>query len=352
MDSHTGATLDDEDRSIQILVWFIFTAATLSVVIGLGMKYIMVRKLGPDDWLLILAQVGFTLPPPPLRSESCCKGGRVGKWAIQCISTAFGVSAGLGKPWRSSKCGVAGRVSQGKGLRFLDSVHQTTEYASTVLLILALAIVKWSILVFIERLSRNIVAPRIRRSVSAFVGVWFATATISSLFQCAVPKPWDYINGHQCLNRQAWWAYVSIVNMLTEICIATLYLLVIYKVQISRSKKIVVLSLFLTRLLVVAAAIAQLVMFFRAYPSPDLTQSLKIPIILNQTTLSVSVVTACVPYLKPFMENLDAGFVVRVPSLARSEDGFNNYSRGGTDSYTLTEYSNSAACRSVATNGK
>lgn len=65
MDSQTGTTLDDEDRSIQILVWFIFTAATLSVVIGLGMKYIMVRKLGPDDWLLILAQVGLTLPPPP-----------------------------------------------------------------------------------------------------------------------------------------------------------------------------------------------------------------------------------------------------------------------------------------------
>ncbi|KAK7996589.1 hypothetical protein PG989_004629 [Apiospora arundinis] len=329
MDSHTGATLDDEDRSIQILVWFIFTAATLSVVIGLGMKYIMVRKLGPDDWLLILAQVGLTLPPPPPEII----------YLAECISTAFGVSAGLGKPWRSLNA-----ESQDAYLK--------TEYASTVLLILALAIVKWSILVFIERLSRNIVAPRIRRSVSAFVGLWFATATISSLFQCAVPKPWDYVNGDQCLDRRAWWAYVSVVNMLTEICIATLYLLVIYKVQISRSKKIVVLSLFLTRLLVVAAAIAQLVMFFRAYPSPDLTQSLKIPIILNQTTLSISVVTACVPYLKPFMENLDAGFVVRVPSLARSEDGFNNYSRGGTDSYTLTEYSNSAACRSVATNGK
>ncbi|KAK7911823.1 hypothetical protein PG985_014304 [Apiospora marii] len=360
MDSQTDTTLD-ADRIIQILIWFIFTAATLSAVIGLGMKYIMVRMLGPDDWLTILAQVRFTLAPPPGVRELQGGGRDEGDpWAGtdqsldqtiylgECIATSFGASAGLGRPWASLS-----KESQDTFLkvRYADIARARsikTEYASTILLILSLAIVKWSILVFIKRLSQNIVTPRTRRSVSAFVGLWFVTATITSIFQCAIPTPWDYVNGHRCLDRRAWWAYVSVVNVLTELCIAGLYLLVMYKVQISRSKKVVVLSLFLTRLLVVAAAIAQLVTFFQVRPNSDLTLSLKTPVLLNQTTLSVSVITACVPYFKPFMESINSEFVIRVPSIGRSEDGFSDGSVR-TDSYLLFGSSNSAACHSIRT---
>ncbi|KAK8000986.1 hypothetical protein PG991_013208 [Apiospora marii] len=272
MDSQTETTLD-ADRIIQILIWFIFTAATLSAVIGLGMKYIMVRKLGPDDWLTILAQVRFTLALPPGVRE--LQGGPRDAGYPYGFFFSLASNLFIAVPWSYTD------VARARPIK--------TEYASTILLILSLAIVKWSILVFIKRLSQNIVTPRTRRSVSAFVGLWFVTATISSIFQCAIPTPWDYVNGHQCLNRRAWWGYVSVVNVLTELCIAGLYLLVMYKVQISRSKKVVVLSLFLTRLLVVAAAIAQLITFFRVRPTSDLTLSLKIPVILNQATLSLQI---------------------------------------------------------------
>ena len=40
-------TAQNGDRAIQILIWFIFTAATFSLLAGLGMKYLMQRKL---DW--------------------------------------------------------------------------------------------------------------------------------------------------------------------------------------------------------------------------------------------------------------------------------------------------------------
>ena len=50
-------TADYQEKFLQFLIWFIFTAATLSAVVGLGMKYIIMRKLVQEDWLIILAQV-------------------------------------------------------------------------------------------------------------------------------------------------------------------------------------------------------------------------------------------------------------------------------------------------------
>ncbi|KAK8105105.1 hypothetical protein PG999_008464 [Apiospora kogelbergensis] len=302
-------TADYQEKFLQFLIWFIFTAATLSAVVGLGMKYIIMRKLVQEDWLIILAQ---------------------NVYLAECISTALGVSAGLGKPWDS--------LSE-------ESRDNYLKYASTVLLVLSLVIIKWSVLVFIQRLSGGTLSRRIHQSLSGFVGVWFVSSTIISLFQCEIPRPWDHVNGRRCIDRRAWWSYVSVINMLSELFIAALYLLVLLKLQISRKRKAIVLSLFLSRLLVVAAAIAQLVIFFRAFPSPDVTRRYKIPVILNETTLSVSVITACVPYLKPFMESLEAG-VVRVPSLARSEEEL-SLGRLTTESCHTPGPSNSTACVSA-----
>lgn len=47
-----------KDRTIQILIWFLFVVATFAVVVRLGMKYAMTRRLAWDDWLMIMAQVG------------------------------------------------------------------------------------------------------------------------------------------------------------------------------------------------------------------------------------------------------------------------------------------------------
>lgn len=63
---------------------------------------------------------------------------------------------------------------------------------------------------------------------------------------------------------------------------------------------------------VIGAAAAQLVIFWNAYVKPDITQSLWLPTVCNQIVVFLSVLTACLPYLRPLMESLESG-IVRVP---------------------------------------
>lgn len=55
-------THNDARTVFQILLWFLFIIAILSVGARLGTKYAMARKLALADWILIAAQVRLTSP--------------------------------------------------------------------------------------------------------------------------------------------------------------------------------------------------------------------------------------------------------------------------------------------------
>lgn len=58
--------------------------------------------------------------------------------------------------------------------------------------------------------------------------------------------------------------------------------------------------------------IAQLAVYWNTYRDYDASYSLYLPTVLNQVVLCLSIVTACLPYLKPLMVSLESG-IVRVP---------------------------------------
>jgi hypothetical protein len=51
------AITNDNSRIVQILLWFIFLVSIFAVAARLGTKYAMTRKLGWDDYLMLVAQV-------------------------------------------------------------------------------------------------------------------------------------------------------------------------------------------------------------------------------------------------------------------------------------------------------
>lgn len=113
------------------------------------------------------------------------------------------------------------------------------------------------------------------------------------------------------LHRSAWWTYAAAVNIATEAIILALYLMIIYNLQVSILRRSAVLAILSTRILVIAAVAAQLATFHASYSAANPTQSLWLPTILNQVVLSLNVLTACLPYLRPLMESLESS-VVRV----------------------------------------
>lgn len=79
----------------------------------------------------------------------------------------------------------------------------------------------------------------------------------------------------------------------------------------SMHRKVVITCCFATRLTVVVAVIAQLAYFNRAISSNDVTYHLWSEIVCTQVTQSLGIITACIPYLKPFFHNLQSGMMRR-----------------------------------------
>ncbi|KAI0469301.1 hypothetical protein F4859DRAFT_505579 [Xylaria cf. heliscus] len=306
--SSSDIAINDNSCNVQLLLWFIFVMSVLTVAARLGTRYAMTRKLKRDYYLILAAQVTYL---------------------AQCISISLSASNGLGKP-RSE-------LSDATVDSFLKG-----DYAGVIFLILSLALIKWSISCFIRQISHSKTLNRFDLILRTVIILWVISSTLVSLFGCAIPSPWDYIDGARCINRRAWWTYVVTLNILTDLYTVGLFILLIGKLHITLRKKIAVLSIFFTRLLAVGAAVAQLVVFLRLFSRSDPTYTLWVPIILNQVTLAISTITACAPYLRPFMESLESG-TVRVESPRGSVDGF-SYDRSGPGTFYLRNSSNSEAC--------
>lgn len=311
-----GRNVSQNDAStvFQILLWFLFVVAILSVGARLGTKYAMVRQLACDDWIIIAAQVTYL---------------------VQCITISLGASQGLGQSMSS--------LREGAVENFLMA-----EYASFVFQLITLALIKWSISASIQQLSPRMTHRRLDRILRLVVGLWVVSAVLALLFQCPLPRPWDYLHDSRCIDRRGWWTFVTVVNIGTEFFIVALYFLILCSLRISLARKSVVLLIYSSRLLIIGIALAQLTVFLESVPGLDLTTDLWLPTVLNQATLSASVVTACIPYLRPFMESLETG-MARVEHLAGSQEQLSYASPGHSTRY-LGDFNSSAGCSSRSTN--
>jgi hypothetical protein len=100
---------------------------------------------------------------------------------------------------------------------------------------------------------------------------------------------------------------------------------------------------------VAVAAVVQLALFWRVLSDPDITFSQWLPIVCNQLVLSLSFVTACLSYLKPFMESLESG-VIRVENVPGSEEELSG-NRTGSSGYYLSALSSSMNSASKSRSG-
>lgn len=303
---------ENKGNSLQILIWlfFIFTLLTLSA--RFGTKYIVARAFRRDDMWISLGELVFL---------------------FQTISISIAASNGLGSPLEKLSVESVNRVLQ-------------AQYASIPLFLLCLALVQASLSDFIHQLSPNQTHRCINLVIRTFSGVWVVSATLVSLFQCALPTPWDYIHGAYCVDLSALWTYVVIGNIVSELGFVFLYVLIFWNIQVSWTVRAVILAAFSTRLLVVAADIAQLVIYKSTYSKYDPTFSRWLPILLMQVISVVSIITACFPYLKPFLESIDLD-IVQVEVLDSLDEGQAAQDRDVSGIMVLTEITSSSVdCQS------
>ena len=97
----------------------------------------------------------------------------------------------------------------------------------------------------------------------------------------------------------AFWIVFCIIDMTTDVSIVMLSVNLVAYSKIKLSKKIAIVGCFAPRLLVIGASLARLVYLYPITPHDSPAFELWIPTICGQVQVCLSIVTACIPFMRP-----------------------------------------------------
>ncbi|KAJ5246258.1 hypothetical protein N7468_001241 [Penicillium chermesinum] len=275
--------------AVNILTWFMLVTSILSVFTRLGTKIWIFRKFTTDDFFSI---------------------GAVVTCIAQSIAVSVAANEGLGQHM--------GKLSSGSRDKMMKA-----QYAASILFIASMCCSKLAMLFFIRHLSPASLDRRFSLALAIFIGLWTVSGIIAASFECHVPLTWNYIGGH-CYNMVAWWTYLAVTNILSELGIVAQALLVIVRVQADANKKLVLTGVFGLRIVyvlpsnldselskthfvplsVIVAIICQLVYFYQSRSSTDPSWDAWTVTVSTQMVQALSIITSCAPQFKPFLDSL------------------------------------------------
>ncbi|KAI9880638.1 MAG: hypothetical protein M1830_001642 [Pleopsidium flavum] len=288
-------TPDNYGPVVGASAWCLLTLTVLAVLVRMATKLSISRSVGPDDALILvglLASVGQT------------------------AATILQVDNGLGQPLAS--------LDSAKILRF-----QQSGYAAELLFVVNLFFTKASIILLLRNLTPN----KLHRLLSVILGIsillWATSGFLAVAFQGHLPHPWMTIDGsrinhvlldgfrsHQYFDRgMPGIATFSYYLADSGASIQEKYHLELFRTQIAVSNPYIYIPLSklhtgpLTALSVVAAIIAQLVFLAQDSGAQDVSFSRWREVLSAELVQNLGIVTACIPYLKPFFESLQSGMM-------------------------------------------
>ncbi|KAF4983787.1 hypothetical protein FZEAL_871 [Fusarium zealandicum] len=296
--SHQQKVITDKNKSplVEVLTLLFLVIAVLACFVRTGTKVHMIKTLRVDDIFTIVATI----------------------LAIgQSIAVLVGCNNGLGKHLDTLGSGE------------IDTFFKS-QYAANTLFIASLFCCKLS-----GTMSLGIMVQKKQRWLTygceSIVIVWGLTALVVNLFQCRLPTPWIYTDDEKCIDRSAFWTYYSIANIITDIVIVVIMCENVMKIQTLMSKKILVMSVFGSRIFVTPAIAVQLYFSNRAFASTDLTFSIWEAAVAIQLVQCLAILTVCVPNFKPFLDSVQSG-QIRIDDLRRqgksSSNGYPTYRPG------------------------
>ncbi|KAH6678530.1 hypothetical protein B0J14DRAFT_325359 [Halenospora varia] len=259
---------------VNIAAWFGISVVVICVITRISSKLAILRRWTTDD-TLILATMMFAI--------------------AHTITLTNMVACGLGQPQDSLT---------------LDMIEkfQKTCYASDLLYIPVLCLAKLSTLVYLKTLSPGSKYALVNQALEVIILIWGIASELAVAFQCHFPHPWAIITA-QCTNRIVLWDTIGVFDILTDFAIIILPACLVWKVQMQKAKKVLVVFIFGTRIIITPLIIFRLYYLHTASsPSqPDQTFS-KYHIYLATTIqLNVAIVATCIPFLKPFLQALNSG---------------------------------------------
>jgi len=127
----------------------------------------------------------------------------------------------------------------------------------------------------------------------------------------------------------SFWTYVHVLNCLTDIALVILPLVIVLDLQMSLGQKVRTMLIFAVRIFTIAATIAEIVLLLDVLDTADPTFEYWLPSVFAGLVQSLSIITSCLPYLKPFLESFQSG-MIRSDDFQRTTGAL--YGSGGSQS--------------------
>ncbi|KIX04901.1 uncharacterized protein Z518_05772 [Rhinocladiella mackenziei CBS 650.93] len=184
---------------------------------------------------------------------------------------------------------------------------QEMYYTSNLLFIISLGLSKLSVVFFLLRLTHVKWHRIVFISATGLLTAW----TIGSLFaialQCNLTKPW-IMAGERCTGAYLRWQIICALDIISEVGLVAMSICLVWDLYTSVTNKIVVVGAFVFRLGMIVAVVFRLANFDKPGRITDPTLAEDLFIVWTQTELIYSLVSATIPTLRPFMNNLNTRF--------------------------------------------
>ncbi|KAF2689638.1 hypothetical protein K458DRAFT_358572 [Lentithecium fluviatile CBS 122367] len=269
--SHPFVTADDHTSLLNVVGWFSVVVIVMTVLTRLGTRWAKSRTVGLDDGAIITSTI-FAI--------------------AQTVAVSMGVNNGLGRS--------AGNETDAQLI-----AQQKSIYAFTIFFILGQFFAKLSIISFVIALTPFRSHQAMSRGLIAMTCIWMLASVFGFAFQCDLPDTWKFVR-HKCADRVAFYTFVESYNIVLDTALSLLPSVIIFGLQIDAQRKVITIIFFMSRLLVVAASLAQFGVIYSRKKDPFLSWTFALLIMIIQT---LSIVTACGPYLKPFLDSVNSGLM-------------------------------------------
>lgn len=293
---------DDLGPFINVVTWVLLITSALAVLTRLITKRALRRSIDVDDAFVIAALVA-----------SIGSG----------VSVSIQIANGLGRDIAS--------------LMDVQLVaYQKSEYANKLLYIATLAFAKLSIISLLMILTASPMHRQMGVGLTGFIAIWGIVSELVAAFQCGPIEPWRFLGPeNRCIDMITFWRGMAVINILTDLALVLFPVHVIATLQMSMGKKVTILAFFGARSLDIVATAVQMA-YLPGFSSDNPTEYLWKWTLLTQIIACITILTSCVPYLRPLLESLSSGLYGSDELRRRGTPSELGYSRSKSGSYQLS----------------
>ncbi|KAK1700094.1 hypothetical protein BDP55DRAFT_532727, partial [Colletotrichum godetiae] len=178
-------------------------------------------------------------------------------------------------------------------------------YISTLLAIATAASIKISLCLLIHSINNHGRLNLANKILFGIIVAWAISGMLMASLQCSPPQPWLATTIEKCPGREGIFLYNGVMDIATDVCLCLLPVAMMWKVQTTLKRKMMVVALFTTRIIIPIITIPRLVYTHTLVTDyTDATWHAVHHAIWLQVSLGMSILTACIPSLKGVIDSL------------------------------------------------